>query len=410
MEGDKLKFYKGYKEGIPDSALKLSSDVMSREQFEAFDERQERYLIQESKNFPLTEHDRELKKYTSKVVGVRFRKGDRQFCAAAWTSPPEEQPLYDLQEDYRLGNADTCAERHLLDQAEQKKKTAETIAVYRGENVVIDEGQLQTLQVRGGQNHIGDRPVMRHMVGPCAYCREAICKHNPSAMIMMPKGILSKDEKQHIMKVPAFLTFPDNDLFEADDPLLKKLEASNRPDLVAARKRQKDFFRKIAAEYPLTDADRVLLTEAYTDLENTPLTDEPYLLIRARTIINKAIEVADEIPPALPKEHFSYLDYPRNKVEVRFVHELLEEAPFPASTERNPGSAHSLHVFVELFRHPGSKEVSLLVPNADTRQRMVERFQRAFIIVNLDGQPAKLPFILFCPNRYKRLDKVGGRA
>ena len=397
-----LDHYKSLAGSVPESELRLSSDIMTTEQFQELDTRQEEFLIEASLAFPVLKADQDLKKFASSHLDPRFKKGDRQFCAAG--SSRNGKLLWQLQDDYRLGNANTCAERFLLDEADTTGETLDSITVYRGENISITDNTLHTLKENGGENHITEKPTMRHMVGPCAYCREGVCRHNQTAMIIMPPGILSRDKTS--IKLPAFLTYPQEDLFEENDPLKEKLTQSGTPELLEARIKQKEFFKEIAKKYPVTDADRALLNEAYQDLARQPATDDPYMLIRALTITNQPVEVSGIVPPPQDPKHQSYLDYPRNPVEVRFVHELLEQPPFPSSSKRRAGSPHSLHTFLELYREPGQNDPKLLLPNADTRQRMVERFQRSFILVSLDGEIVKLPLILFYPNRYKRLDKT----
>ena len=396
------EFYKGLTISVPESELRLSSDVMTRERFDQLDLAYEEFLIEVSQLLPQDERDDTLKRFTSEHLDARFKKGDRQFCAGGSTADLGQEPLWALQEDYRLGNTNTCAERSLLDEADQQKKIIVNMTVYRGERLEVGpDGSIQTLQERGGARG-REKAVMRHMVTPCAYCREGYCHHNPAGMVIMPRGILKPNEKAKTMKVPVFLLYPQEDLFQDKDPLLEKLQSGN-PGLARAREMQREFFKKIIKDSPPTDADRSMYTEAYKELASQPVSDKPYMLIRARTITNKIVETSGNVP--LANGDFNYLEYRRNPVQARFVTKLLEEPHFPPSEEKRPGSSHSLNVFLELYRAPGSKEIKLMLPNADTRQRIIERFQRSYILQQFEGELVKVPTVLFYPSRYKRMDK-----
>lgn len=412
------EYYRGGHGPILEATEHLSPDVMTNEEFAKFDENQEKFLMEVSKLFPLDDEDQELKEFASDHIGKRFWKGFRQFCAAGRAKFSYGKPISRLQHDHRLGNTNTCAERLLLAAAHRAKQILDSITVYRGENVEVSDGKLHSLQATAEKkdeiklDENGQplkRPVMRHMVTPCAYCREGLCRHNPDCMVIMPPGILEKQEKgkkdEGSVKLPAFMLYPQDDLFRKDDPLEQRLVNEGKTKLLQARRAQKDFFRKLAKEYPLTQGDRELLQGTRDSIIKQPETKKPFLLIHGRTKTDRVVKLGDEVPMPLDPNDLSYVDYPRNEVEVLFVDEVLEEPPFPPGTEVDPKSSHSLNVFVELYREPGSDQVRLQLPNADTRQRILDRFRNSFILVDLDGETVKLPIAAFVPNRYKRLDK-----
>lgn len=388
-----------------ENAFELAKDVLSKEQFMNLDRDQELFLEEVSKLFRVDEDDEGLKIFTSDYLDKRFKKGDRQFAAAGRRLRSYgHSPLIRLQQDYRLGNTNTCAERLLLDAADQEGAQLADLVAYRGENIEVRDGKLQTIQERGGLADKNKKNVMRHMVAPCAYCREGLCHHNKTAMVIMPPGILGVEKST--MKLPAFMTYPEDDLFQREDPLLKKLELSGDSKLITARQKQKEFLKKIAKMHPLQDKDKALIVDSFEEMRQVRQTEDPYVLIRARTITGQNIEEAGEIEPD-PKR-YRYLEYKRNDIELRFVDEVLEIPRLPTDTEKR-GSSQALHVFLEIYREPNSDRTKLMLPNADTRQRMIERFPRSFFLMRLDGEFVKLPVLLLYPNRYKRFDKNEGR-
>lgn len=405
MSGREDQYYRRPHSSQSELGLELAHDVMSREQFRELDERQENFMIETAHLFPVNKGDEGLKVFTSDYLKHRFEKGDRQFAAGGEDFRSGKQ-LARLQQDFRLGNTNTCAERLLLDAAHTEGLTLGRMAVYRGENVELVNGQLQTLQKRGGNGSEKEKNTMRHLVCPCAYCREGLCHHNKTAMIIMPPGVLNVGK--NTIKLPAFMTYPEDDLFQAEDPLELELRelGAGASELLTARKMQKVFFKTIAKKYPLTDADKALVIDAHKNISKQLITEDPYVLIRARTITNETIEKSDEVAPS-PKR-YSYLDYKRNDVELRFVDEVLEVPHLPSDPNQT-GSSHALHVFLELYRGAGKNENNLILPNADTRQRIIERFRRSFILTRMDGEIVKIPTILLYPNRYKRFDKQAGR-
>jgi hypothetical protein len=412
----KNEMYRGGHGEVLESSLRVSPDVMTDEEFQKFDERQERFLMEVSELFPPDEEDEKLKRFASEHIGARFWKGFRQFCAAGKSALNKGEPLWRLQHDHRLGNTNTCAERLLLAAAHRDKQVLDSITVYRGENVHVEDGKLLSRQATGDKKEEHNqstqkKPVMRHMVTPCAYCREGLCRHNPNCMVIMPPGILPKAEKDNTnkttIKLPAFMLYPQEELFQKDDPLEQRLlsQGQESQKLLEARKKQKEFFKQLAKEHPLTDGDRELLKRSFESLGEKPETKKPFVLIGGRTKTDRVVEFSGEIPMPPDPEDLSYVDYPRNEVEVLFVDEVLEEPPVHSVDEQSPKPSHSLNVFVELYREPGSKAVKLQLPNADTRQRILDRFRNSFILVNLDGEVVKLPTAAFVPNRYKRVDK-----
>jgi hypothetical protein len=237
-------------------------------------------------------------------------------------------------------------------------------------------------------------------------------------MVIMPPGILRTGQEAkrfgNVIKLPVFMIFPQNNVLfkEEDDDLLQDLMKSKEEKLVAARREQRGFIREMARKHALTKSDYELHEKALQHFETAPVSNNPYMLISGRSITGQYLEVGGPIQPEPEEDQFSYLDYPRNKVEFEFVWKLLEEPHIPASHKRRPGSAHALDTFLELRRNPGESEPSLVLPNADTRQRMTERFLRSYILTSMDGELAKIPTILLNPNRYKRFDKgaKGGRV
>ena len=405
-EGIGHEYYRRPHGSEEESSFELLPDVMTKEQFAELDREQEFFLEEVSELFPIDPGDEELKRFTSDHLDKRFKKGDRQFAAAGRPlSAIHKTPLVRLQQDYRLGNTNTCAERLLLDAADQEGVVLGDMNVYRGENVEVVDGKMRTIQERGGTRDKDKKNVMRHMVAPCAYCREGLCHHNPNAMVIMPPGILGVGE--NTIKLPAFMTYPEDNLFRKDDPLRAEFVQKGLVNLLQARKMQKEYFKKVAKKFPLQEQDKALVTNAYQDLQRTPLTEDPYVLIRARTITDEVIEEGGEIEP--PPKRYRYLDYKRNDVELRFVDEVLEVPRLPTDTERR-GSSQALHVFLEFYREPGSYNSRLMLPNADTRQRMIERFRRSFFLMTLDDEVVKLPVLTLYPNRYKRFDKGSGRV
>jgi hypothetical protein len=201
------------------------------------------------------------------------------------------------------------------------------------------------------------------------------------------------------------MLYPQDDLFQKDDPTQQRLAEQGKIKLAEARRKQKEFFKQLAKEYPLTAKDKELLAGSFESLKKQPQTQKPFVLLKGRTKTDRVVEFGDQIPLPPDSEDLSYVDYPRNEVEVLFVDEVLEDPPFPHSENPSPKPSHSLNVFVELYREPGSDKVRLQLPNADTRQRILDRFRNSFILVNLDGEIVKLPIAAFVPNRYKRIDK-----
>src|SRR5262249_31765079 len=144
---------------------------------------------------------------------------------------------------------------------------------------------------------------------------------------------------------------------------------------------------------------------ALADMHKEPKTHDPSYVFRARTIANKPIV---ETGPERPQP-FSYLKYSRNDVQTRFVHKLHEQEHVPPSTERNPGSPHSLQTFIGLERDPQTGDIVTILPNADTRQKLNENFRFGFVLLKVNGRLVKVPWTLFMPEPYKRVDKEGAR-
>ncbi len=397
---------------IESSPLALSPEMMSDQEFSALDQTQEEFVIRVSASFPLNPADERLKSYVSRKLGPNFIKGHTQFCAGGRLQGDDSKLISDFQEDFRLGNADTCAERFLMDQARQNGKIIRVMTTYRGEEMEVapaDDGlyKLQTLQTRGGKNHNSkNNAVMRHMVVPCAYCREGLCNHNKTSMVVMPPGILSPEKNS--IKVPAFITYPEQDLFQKDDPLLRQLQVSGATDLVQARRQQKAFFVEIASEYPITEKDQDFYNRALEDVAKPPVTDKPFMLVRGITTIGEVVEVGDYVDLPEDPNDFNYLEYKRNLVETRFFHKMSGR---PDGKEHSIHKAtHPLRMFGEFYRPAGSTEVQMVLPNADSRQRIIERYNRSLIMHPIDGKLAQFPSLLLVPNRYKRFDKLGGRV
>lgn len=293
IEGIGHEYYRRPHGSLEESSFELSRDVMTKEQFKELDIEQEQFLKEIAELFPVNGEDEQLKRFTSDHLDKRFKKGDRQFAAAGRSMHSHRPPLVRLQQDYRLGNTNTCAERLLLDAADQEGLTLVDMNVYRGENVEVVGGRMQTIQERGGKGDQEKKNVMRHMVAPCAYCREGLCHHNPEAMVIMPPGILGVG--RNTIKLPAFMTYPEDNLFRKDDPLEQKFSQIGLTKLLDARRRQKEFFRRVSKRYPLEDQDKALVTNAYTDLGTKPVTEYPYVLIRARTITDEKVEEGEKL-------------------------------------------------------------------------------------------------------------------
>lgn len=399
-----VEYYSGQLGLKAESDLALAKDVLTREQYRALDKEYQEFILSLSDLFTVTIDDEELKDYASEVLDKRFKKGNRQFCSAARTKRSYGRPHGDLQEDYRLGSADTCAERFLLDDIYRQNLELDSLVTFRGENVVNEEGVLHTLKDRGGEKSKKQKKgVMRHMVAPCIYCREGLCDHDPATMVIMPPATLRPGK--NTIKLPAFILYPDSGLFSEHDPIEKKLKKAGSPELLEARRRQKEFFRQVSSRYKVLPEDEEVYQQALIDMQQEPKTYDPSFVFRARTVANRPIvETGSERP-----QQFSYLKYSRNDIQTRFVHKLHEERHVPPAKERNPGSPHSLQVFVGLERNPQTDEVKTILPNADTRQKLAENFKFGFVLLKVNGHLVKAPWILFMPEPYKRVDKAGAK-
>lgn len=345
MISEVAKYYRGGHGPILETSDRRPTDVMSDADFEKFDRHQEDFLMEVARDFPIDGEDEELKSFASEHIGARFWKGFRQFCAAGRVLNSYGSPLWSLQHDHRLGNTNTCAERVLLAIAHRKKQIINSLTTYRGENVEVINGQLHSLQATGDKKPAkedGDsrKPVMRHMVTPCAYCREGICRHNPDCMVIMPAGVLKPGN--NTMKLPAFMLYPDENLFKADDPLAQRLWQEGKTKLLEARRKQKEYFKELAKKYPLTEQDIEMLKGAEENINQHPQTNKPFVLIRGRTVTDRVVEMDGDIAMPADPADLSYVDYPRNEVEVLFVDEALEEPPVRGSS---PAPPHSLNVF-----------------------------------------------------------------
>ncbi len=405
-----VEYYSGQLGLKPETDLQLARDVLTKEQYHELDKEYQEFILSLSDLFPVTIDDEEVKDYASEVLRVRFKKGNRQFCSACRTKDSYGRPRRDLQEDYRLGNADTCAERFLLDEIYRANQAVDALATYRGENVINDSGILRTLKDRGagqdGKEVVSEKQnkgVMRHLVGACTYCREGLCQHDPTAMVIMPPATLRPGRTT--MKLPAFLLYPDSGLFDKYDPLEEKLKKSGTPELLEARRRQKEFIYSVARRYPILPEDQNIYDQSLEDMSTEPKTYDPCYVFRARTVANQPIV---ETGPEKPQP-FSYLKYSRNDVQTRFIHKLHEQQHVPPSSERNPGSPHSLQTFVGLERDPETNEVKTILPNADTRQKLAENFKYGFVLMKINGEMLKVPWILLMPEPYKRVDKQGAK-
>jgi|SRR3989344_4794589 len=398
-----VEYFKGQLGLNPEVDLSLAKGVLTKENYRELNREYQEFILSVSELFPVSIDDEELKDYASEVLDKRFKKGNRQFCSAARTKASYGRPRTDLQEDYRLGNADTCAERFLLDQLYTENLQLDSLVTYRGENVVNEGGVLHTLKDRGGEQKKQHKGVMRHLVGPCTYCREGLCDHDPASMVILPPAV--PRPRKSTIKVPAFMLYPDMGLFTKHDLLEEKLKKIDSPQLLEARRRQKEFFKKITSRFVASEEDHEVYNLALKEMQLEQKTYDPAYVFCARTVGDELISEKGAEKP----QPFSYLKYNRNDVQTRFVHKLHEQRHVPPSTERNPGSPHSLHVFVGLERDPKTDEVKTILPNADTRQKLAENFKFGFILMKTNGELVKVPWILLMPEPYQRLDKAGAR-
>ena len=134
-EGERLDFYRNPETFLKEKDLHLAPDVMTREQFWILDEKQEKFLLETSRLFPPDSAVQRLKFFASQFINKRFKKGDRQFAAVGRAATGLKKLLGRLQQDFRLGNTNTCAERLLLDAAREKRVVLGSMVVYRGERV-----------------------------------------------------------------------------------------------------------------------------------------------------------------------------------------------------------------------------------------------------------------------------------
>ncbi len=398
-EGDGVVYYEGSVGAPPEDSLSLDSKVMTLEQFRELDKEYQEFILDVSDSFEVTIDDEELKDYASEVLDVRFVKGYNQFCSAARAKNSYGVPHRKLQEDYRLGNADTCAERLVLDEMHREKLEVDNIVTYRGENITNRDGVVHTIKEHGGVSRGRNKGVMRHMVGPCIYCREGMCNHNPATMVILPPATLRPEKTT--MKLPAFMLYPDEGVFMEKDPLEEKLKQANNPLILEARRKQREFFKKVVEQCEVSLEDEKLYKEAYDNMQKEPASNDPYYLFRARTVTNQGVEEAGPEPV----QTFSYLKYSRNDVSIRFINKLIEQPPFHPDNPERPGRGHSLNVLTALERDPRTNEIKTILPNADTRQKLAENFKLSFIMLKVGEKLIKVPYALLMPEPYKRVDK-----